>query len=124
MISDLSVFINARPPIHFERAIAMRESRDHHVVKDRQVRENLWRLENARHPRLIDLMRCDTEQRLSVEHHRARIRRQTPDEAVKQRRFASTIRPNDRMNTPLFDGQVHVVKSLQTAKTLIDVADL
>src|SRR5690606_2179476 len=124
LLAHLLLRIGARPRVQREGAVAAGEGRNHHVLDQAQVAEDLGRLENAHDAGLVDLVRRQPDQRTPIEHYAAGVWREPPDEAIEQRRLAGAVRADDRVYRALLDIQVHVAQRAQPAEALVDRLDL
>src|SRR3546814_5203551 len=72
----------------------------------------------------LDGVRADPEQRLSVEPHRAGVRRDAADEAVQQGRFAGAVGADDGVHRPLPDLEVDLIKRAEPGELLAHAVDV
>ena len=89
---------------------------DQHVVRDAQVTEQLDVLKRSSDARRGDPVGWQPGQVLAAEVDASRARTLQATDAVEQRRFACTVRPDQRDDLALGNVQVDAVEGGQAAK--------
>ncbi len=114
---DRSVIAATARPDDVEQEIAQRWrlGRDHEVLGDREVVEELERLPRAPEAGARPPVGRQRFDRLAVEHDPARRRDESRD-AVDGRRLACPVRPDDADELPAFDAEVEVVDGAHAAE--------
>src|SRR5690349_25126760 len=101
---------------------ALALQRDADVLEDRQVREHRGNLERANEPEPRDRRRTRPGDLAAVEEDLAARRRQEMREQVEAGRLAGAVRPDQRVNGPAADREIHVVDGDEALELLREAA--
>jgi hypothetical protein len=99
------------------------ESREHHVLEEREPAKRPWDLERAADAEVDDPVRRLAGDLATLEADRPRVRREGAREHVEDRALAGAVRADQAEDLALLDPERHAVDGGEAAEALRETLD-